>query len=352
MIPHRILPLLPYFLLAAVSILLAGCTSSDEAPQNQRVVLSNVHAEGYPTARGLQDFATRVAADPHLGTTLVMDLQLGGVLGNEKETLEKLSFGAVQMACTSVAPLAEFSQTIGVLTLPYLFRDPAHLWAVLEGPIGDELLASLQDSGFVGLAWYDAGARSFYNRKRPIRRLEDLAGLKIRVQKSEIMREMVEALGGSPVSLGFKEVYTNLYTGSLDGAENNLPSFRSERHFEVARFYSTDRHSMIPDVLLIHLGLWNRLSKDQQQALRQAARESATTQRALWSKTVEEALVVVRDAGVEVNEIEGGTGAFQQAVAPLYERHGKGFGDLVERIRAVGQSPPTVAPEPAISTSK
>ncbi len=213
--------------------------------------------------------------DPLLGVRVELDLQLGGVLGNEKEALEKLGFGGIQMACTSVAPLAEFSERIGVLTLPYLFRDVEHMWRVLDGEIGDELLATLQANGLVGLAWYDAGARSFYNRERPVRRLEDLKGLKIRVQKSEIMREMVEALGGSPVSLGFKEVYTNLHTGSLDGAENNVPSYRSERHFEVAKFYSYDRHSTIPDLLTMNLRVWERLSAEEQAALRRAARESS-----------------------------------------------------------------------------
>lgn len=331
------MPMLRPLLVSLLTVVyLFACGSPGEAPGTRRAVLSNVHAEGYPTASGLQDLATRVADDPRLSSSLEIDLQLGGVLGNEKETLEKLGFGAIQMACTSVAPLAEFSQTIGVLTLPYLFRDPEHFWAVLEGPIGDELLASLEGSGFVGLAWYDAGARSFYNRERPIRRLEDLAGLKIRVQKSEIMREMVEALGASPVSLGFKEVYTNLYTGNLDGAENNLPSFRSERHFEVARHYSYDRHSMIPDVVLVHGGFWESLPPEQQEALRDAARQSALAQRGFWKEYVQQALREVEEAGVEIHEIEGGTAAFQAAVQPLYDRHAGAFGDLVPRIRAVG----------------
>ena len=193
------------------------------------------------------------------------------MLGNEKELLEKLRFGGVQMACVSVAPLTEFSRRIGVLTLPYLFADGGAMWRVLDGPIGRELLASVEDAGFVGLAWYDAGARSFYNRRRPVRALDDLVGLKIRVQKSEMMRQMVEALGASPVSIGFKDVYTNLLTGNIDGAENNLPSYRSERHFEAARFYSYDRHSMVPDLLLVNAASWRGLGAAEQAALRRAA---------------------------------------------------------------------------------
>ena len=311
-----------------------ACGGEATAPSKQRLVLSNVHVEGYPTAEGLRDFERRVTEDPLLGPRLDLDLQLGGVLGNEKETLEKLGFGGVQMACTSVAPLAEFSSEIGVLTLPYLFRDPEHMWRVLDGEIGDELLASLEANGLVGLAWYDAGARSFYNRERPIRRLEDLKGLKIRVQKSEIMREMVEALGASPVSLGFKEVYTNLYTGSIDGAENNVPSYRSERHFEVAKFYSYDRHSTIPDLFLIRKPVWDSLSAEEQAALRRAAWESSTAQRGFWRDYVTQALEAVQAEGSEVNEVDD-VAAFQQAVEPLYAKYGAVYGDLVERIRAV-----------------
>ena len=311
-----------------------ACGSDETAPGKQRLVLSNVHVEGYPTAEGLRDFERQVTEDPLLGPRLDLDLQLGGVLGNEKETLEKLGFGGVQMACTSVAPLVEFSSEIGVLTLPYLFRGPEHMWRVLDGEIGDDLLASLEANGLVGLAWYDAGARSFYNRERPIRKLEDLKGLKIRVQKSEIMREMVEALGASPVSLGFKEVYTNLYTGSIDGAENNVPIYRSERHFEVPKFYSYDRHSMIPDLLLIRKPVWDSLTEDEQAALRQAALESSTAQREFWRDYVTEALEAVRVAGSEVNEVDD-VAAFQRAVEPLYEKYGAVYGDLIERIRSI-----------------
>jgi tripartite ATP-independent transporter DctP family solute receptor len=328
---------LPFHATVALGLTLGlvggACTDGADAPQ--RLVLANVHAPGYPTADALQFFADAVAQEPTLSGRVTVDLQLAGVLGNEKEMLEKLRFGALGMACSSVAPLAEFSPTIGVLTLPYLFRDPEHFWAVLEGEIGAELLTALEaESGFVGLAWYDAGARSFYNRERPIRTLADLQGLKIRVQKAEMMRAMVSALGAAPVALGFKEVYTNLHTGALDGAENNLPSYRSERHFEVAGYYSLDRHSMIPDLLMIRREAWQRLSPEEQDALRRAARASAATQRRLWQEYTEAALVTVREAGAEVHEIED-PDAFRAAVEPLYQEFGSRYGDLVERIRAV-----------------
>lgn len=318
---------------ALAALLLGGCGEGPGVEgRGQRLILANVHVEGYPTARGLQRFAEAVDADPGLAGRLEVDLQLGGVLGNEKELLEKLRFGGVQMACVSVAPLTEFSERIGVLTLPYLFADGDEMWRVLEGQIGRELLASVEDAGFVGLAWYDAGARSFYNRRRPVRALADLQGLKIRVQKSEMMRQMVAALGASPVSIGFKDVYTNLLTGNIDGAENNLPSYRSERHFEAARFYSYDRHSMIPDLLLVNAESWRALADEERAALLRAAEASSTAQRAFWAEYETEALAVLEQAGVEIAEIAD-LEPFRRAVEPLYERHADRYGDLVARIR-------------------
>ncbi len=316
-----------------LGLLLLGCGGASE-DRPQRLVLANVHVDGYPTAEGLRFLAGKVATDSVLREKVELDLQLAGVLGNEKEALEKLRFGGIQLACTSVAPLAEFAPGIGVLTLPYLFRDGEHMWKVLDGEIGRELLASLAPSGFIGLAWYDAGARSFYNRQRPIHTLEDLQGLKIRVQKSETMRRMVEALGASPVSIGFKQVYTSLYTGNIDGAENNVPSYRSERHFEVAGFYSLDRHSMVPDVLLIHRGTWEGLAEPEREALRSLAEASSREQRRFWREYSQLALAELREEGVKVNEIAD-TAPFQEAVAPLYAEQADPHGPLVGRIQAV-----------------
>lgn len=311
-----------------------GSDSAGGAPSPERVILANIHVETYPTARGLVFLAGEIAADPILGQRLRVELQLAGVLGNEKEVLEKLGFGAVQMVATSAAPLAEFSDTIGVLTLPYLFRDSEHMWNVLDGEIGREILASLEENGFVGLAFYDAGARSFYNRQRRVRSLADLQGLKIRVQKSEIMREMVAALGATPVAIGFKEVYTNLHTGAIDGAENNLPSYRSERHFEVATYYSFDRHSIIPDLLVVNKKVWDRLSAEEQEALRRLAQASSEKQRGYWQEVVAKVRAEAEAAGIVFDEIDD-IEAFQAAVAPLHEKYGARWGDLIERIRAV-----------------
>ena len=320
-----------------VALVAAACGGGGEgSPAPRRWVVANVHPASHPTAQALTGLADAVAADPQLAG-VSLDLQLDGVLGNEKEVLEKVGFGAVQLYAGSVAPLAEFAPELGVLTLPYLFRDSDHFWQVLDGAIGDQLLADLRPAGFVGLAWYDAGARSFYDRRRPIRQLSDLAGLKIRVQKSAVMQETVAALGAVPVAMGYKEVYTGLYTGAIDGAENNLPSYRSERHFEVARHYALDRHAMVPDLLLISATTWQRLGPQQQQALRRLARDSSQQQRRLWRQQEQVAAHEVQQAGCTITEVSDPQ-AFRAAVAPVYAGRPEWTG-LVGRIRAVGRRP-------------
>jgi tripartite ATP-independent transporter DctP family solute receptor len=330
--------------LAAAASAVAGCPGSRDPAPPRRLVVATVHGDPHPTARALGLLAAEVAADPALGGRLELDLQLGGALGGERETLEKLRFGDLQLACASAALLAEVAPELGVLTLPYLFDGPEHLWQALDGAPGEELLATLEPHGLVGLAWYDAGSRSFYNRRRPIRHPGDLQHLKIHVQQSEVMREMVQLLGGSPVVLGLPEVYTSLYTGDLDGAEDNLPSYWSARHFEVAGFYSLDEHARIPDLLLIGAPAWRALSPSQQVALRDLARRSAAAQRGFWNQAVDEARREVEAAGATVHEVDDLT-PFRRAVAPLYERHAGRYGAWVARLReGAGELPMGVPP--------
>lgn len=314
---------------AALLLALLACSPAD-GPRT--VVVANVHPAGYPTARALAWLAEAAAAEPGLAG-VALDPQLGGVLGNEKETLEKLRFGALGMVATSVAPLTEFVPEIGVLTLPYLFRDAEHLWRVLGGEVGRDLAAVLEAEGLVPLAWFDAGARSFYNAERPVRRLADLAGLKIRVQRSAIMRDTVAALGATPLAIGFKDVYTNLYTGAIDGAENNLPSYRSERHFEVAKHYTLDRHSMIPDVLLVRGELWRSLAEGEREAVRELAEEASRRQREWWAEYRERARREVEEAGCRIVEVEDPE-AFRAAVEAVYREHAAEWERWIGRIRS------------------
>ena len=218
--------------------------------------------------------------------------------------------------------------------LPYLFRGTDHLWQVLQGPVGEEILASGTRYGLKGLGYYDAGARSFYTRDRPIREPADLRGLKIRVQKSVMAMQMVEALGGSPTPIDWGELYSALDQGVVDGAENNRPSFFVSRHHEIARYYSLDEHSRQPDVLVINPDVWAALSTAHQAALTRAVNESVTFQRHLWRQAAADSLADAERDGVEV--IRPDLRLFREAVQPVWRAYDNtDIGALARRIQEV-----------------
>lgn len=255
-----------------------------------------------------------------------------GQLGSETECIELLQRGALALTKTSTGPLESFVPEMAVFGVPYLFQSEEQFWKVVNGPIGDELLAAGEPSGMIGLCWYDAGARSFYTKSTPILSPADLKGLKLRVQNSQTAMRMVESLGGSPTPLTFAELYTGLQQGLVDGAENNPPSFWTSRHFEVCRDYSLDEHTRVPDVLLISSQWWDRLDSNQRRWLQQAAIESAEWEREAWRRRTEEALAAVEDAGVRIHRpaIDG----FTEQVAEMHLSYeGTPVGDLMVRVR-------------------
>ncbi|MCL4169612.1 UNVERIFIED_CONTAM: hypothetical protein GTU68_011598, partial [Idotea baltica] len=216
------------------------------------------------------------------GGKLKIQIYPSGQLGSERQCLELLQIGSLDMTKVSAAPLENFSPKTKVLSLPYIFRDEDHAWKVFAGDIGKELLVGAEKYWLRGLCFYDAGSRSFYTKDRPIRTPDDLKGLKIRVQNSQTALQMVSTLGGSPTPISFGELYTALQQGVVDGAENNAPSLYTSRHYEVCKYYSIDEHAMVPDVLLIGTNTWNRLSEQEQTWLQEAADASVTEQRKLW----------------------------------------------------------------------
>ena len=221
-------------------------------------------------------------------------------LGTERECLELLQIGSLDMTKVSVGVLENFAPRMKVLGLPFLFRDRQHSFNVLDGPIGRQLLAEGEPYWLKGLAYYDAGSRSFYTKETPIYGPDDLKGLKIRVMESVTAMNMVNKLGGSPTPISWGELYTSLQQGVVDGAENNPPSFYLSRHYEVCKYYSLDEHTVLPDVLLAATQLWDRLSEQEQAWLREAVNNSIPYQRKLWKESEEEALAAVQEAGVTI----------------------------------------------------
>lgn len=311
--------------------LLLGCASQED----DELVLRLAHALGptHSVHQAMVYLGERL--EEKSGGRIRVVVYPSQQLGSERELLELMQIGSLAMAKVSAAVLEGFVPEYQVFNLPYLFRDDAHRFKVLEGPIGQELLLAGERVLLRGLCYYDAGSRSFYTVTRPIYAPEDLRGLKIRTLESPSQIQMVNLMGGSATPIPWGEVFTALQQGIVDGAENNPPSFYLSHHYEVARFYTLDEHTSIPDVLLISLHVWNRLTPQQRQWVQEAAWESAQYQKQLWKQSTEEALRAVEEAGVQI--ILPDKQAFAEKVAPIYVqyRNQPALYRLIERIRAV-----------------
>jgi len=267
------------------------------------------------------DYSTVVAVR-HLGQllakssggALTVKVFNKGALGSEKETIDQVKLGALAMTRVNLAPLAAMCPKTLVPSLPFLFRDTAHMRKAFDGPAGDEILKACEHQGMVGLALYDSGSRSVYARK-PIKTLADMKGLKIRVQQTDLWVAAMTALGANPSPMPVGEVYTGLKTGLIDAAENNVPSYEGFRHFEAAKFYSRTEHSMTPEGLFISKRIWDKLTPDQQRQLREAAKASVAVEREKWDAQEAKALAAVKAAGAEI--VEPDREAFRKAVQPV-----------------------------------
>ena len=310
--------------------ILAGCGQGNEV---HIIKLGHGLDTNHPVHQAMVFMQQRVYEESN--GALQIDIYPSQQLGTERQLLELLQLGSLGMTKVAAAVLEGFAPKYKVLSLPYLFRDETHRFAVLDGAIGRELLLSSEDYWLRGLTFYDAGSRSFYTKDKPIRSPDDLAGLKIRTLESITQVQMVNALGGSATPISWGELYTALQQGVVDGAENNPPSFYTSRHYEVCRYYSLDEHTGIPDVLLISTIVWNKLTGQQRDWLTRAAIESAKYQKALWKTATEEALDAVKAAGVEV--IYPDKAAFAAKSAALYEiyRDEPDIADLIQRIQHV-----------------
>ena len=255
-------------------------------------------------------------------------------LGTERQCLELLQIGSLDMTKVSVGVLENFAPKMRVLGLPFLFRDREHSFKVLDGPIGQQLLNDGEQYWLKGLGYYDAGSRSFYTKDKAINTPEDLKGQKIRVMESVTAMDMVSGLGGSPTPISWGELYTALQQGVVDGAENNPPSFYLSRHYEVAKYYTLDEHTVLPDVLLAGTQLWDKLSGEEQGWLKQAVATSVVYQRKLWLEAENEALEAVEKAGVQI--IRPDKSLFSDKIKDSFEKYkdNKAFYQLIKDIQA------------------
>lgn len=320
------------FLGLCIMLMLTACGSNDEAIT---LILAENQVDDYPTSIGDYEFA-RLIEEKTNGRYKV-EVYTGGQLGDEKSVIELMQVGAIEIARVNASPLMEFSEELGVLSLPYLFSSDEHKWEVLNGEIGRELLDGLDEALLQGLAFYDSGSRHFYNSIREVKTPEDLKGLKIRVQQSSMNVDMVEAFDGSATPMAYSEVYSALQTGVIDGAENNLPSYYTTNHFEVAQYLTLDSHSGVPETLTASKALWDKLSEEDREIFLEAALESQEVQRKAWAELEEKSIKEIEANGNTVTEITD-IAAWQKRVEPLYEKYGSKFAKNLERIRALSSN--------------
>lgn len=320
--------------LLAATGLFVWASRGGEQEGEYRQVLKLAHSlpPSAPVHLGMVRFAELVSEKS--GGRVEVQIFPSGQLGTETEAIEQLQRGALAIVKTSAAAMEGFVPEMALFGVPYLFRDAGHFWKVLEGPVGEELLVGGTGRGIRGLCYYASGARSFYTADRPILAPSDLAGMKIRTMRSATSIAMIETMGGAAAAIPFGELYTALQQGMVDGAENNPPSLYDSRHWEVARHYSLDEHTRIPDVLIFSEKIWVRLSPEVQGWLLEAARESVPYQREIWDAYVASCLENLRSEGVQIYYPD--KSAFQEAVQPMVEGFaGTRVGALMDRVRAV-----------------
>lgn len=292
----------------------------------------------HPVHKGIEEFSRELTKLS--GGTMKVNIFPGEQLGNETVCLEKTQQGEIDITKVSCAPIGNFVPVFKLFSLPYLFRDGEHYWNVLDGEVGGSLLTALETnaegnaSGLVGLAYYDAGARSFY-ATRPLKSPADLEGLKIRVQQDPVAEGTVKSLGASAVTMSFGELYTSLKQGGVDGAENNPPSYLSSRHFEVCKHYLLDEHSRIPDVLVTGSKFWDKLNEAEKGWVREAAKRSSEFQRALWADETQKALDELAAGGVTI--LKSDPEAFQALTTGVVSKFATGdrvkFVNLIKAVK-------------------
>lgn len=262
-----------------------------------------------------------------------IDIYPSQQLGSERELLELLQIGSLDITKVSSSVLEGFEPLFKIFSVPFLFENEEHRFSVYDGEIGRELLDAGQNIRLVGLTYYDAGTRSFYTKDRPILHPDDLQGMKIRVQESPASLQMVNMLGGSATPISFGELYTALQQRIVDGAENNPPSLYLTRHYEVVDYYSLDEHTAVPDMLFASQFTWERLTDEEKEILRNAAQESAIYQRKLWEESTNEAMEAVQEAGIEV--VRPDKEPFREKLQPMYEEYAKNeeLNSYIQRIQ-------------------
>ena len=311
------------------------CGALSFAVQAQNIVIKShdTHPAGYPTVAAIDNMGKKLEA----ATNGRIKIQMfpGAVLGQEKEAVEQVQLGAIQMARISLGVIGPIVPEVNVFNMPFVFRDEAHMRKVIDGPVGDELLAKVTSSPakLVALGWMDGGSRSLYTKKA-VRKIEDLKGQKIRMMGNPLFVDTMNAMGGNGIAMGYGEVFTAIQTGVIDGAENNPPSLYTANHFKAgAKYYTQTNHLIIPEILVMSKVTWDKLSPADQALVKKSAREAQMEQRTLWDAAVADYTAKLKAEGVEFIEMDNKP--FYDATVPVRAKYGAAYADLMKRIADV-----------------
>jgi tripartite ATP-independent transporter DctP family solute receptor len=293
---------------------------------------SDTHPDGYPTVEAVKALGKML--EEKTGGKLCVEVFHSAQLGEEKDTIEQTQFGVIDMNRVSLGPFNNIIPETQIPSLPYIFRSVEHMHHVMDGPIGQEILDAFTAHDLIGLAFYDGGSRSFYNSQKPIKSMADLKGMKFRVMQSDMFVDMVSALGANATPMPYGEVYSSIQTGVIDGAENNWPSYDTSGHFEVAKYYTLDQHLIVPEVLVMSKMSWDKLTPEEQAAVKDAAKASVPVMRELWEAQEKVSEAKVEAAGVQVIKDIDKT-PFIEAMVPVYEKYVTSdmLKDMVKRIQ-------------------
>lgn len=299
--------------MSALAAALLGLSGTAQAVEFRSADVHN--SDDYPTVAAVKYMSELL--DKRSGGKYKIKVFNKGALGSEKETIDQVKIGALELARVNISPMNAICAKTQVPTMPFLFRSVEHMRHALDGPVGEEILKSCEEQGFIGLAFYDSGARSIYGRK-PVRSVADAKGMKIRVQQSDLWVALVSAMGANATPMPIGEVYTGLKTGLIDAAENNVPSYDGFKHFEAVKYYSKTEHSMAPEMLLMSKAVFDKLPKADQDLIRAAAKESVPFQRRKWDEQEAKSLAVVKAGGAEIVEVD--KASFQAQMGPVYAK--------------------------------
>lgn len=312
----------------------AGGSREADPDEPIRLRLAETHGPDYPTTQGSREFARLV--EERTNGRIQIEVFHSAQLGEESDAIEQVQFGGIDFTRVSISPLSAFVPALDAFQMPFLYDDADHMWDVLRGEIGEEMFAELEGHGFIGLTWYDSGSRNFYTTSR-VESVADLSGLRIRVQESPLMMDMVELLGAVPVPMPFGEVYSGLQTGVIDGAENNWPSYLTTSHYEVAPYFIENAHTRVPEITVASSQVWESLSAADQEIIRQAAWESIDYQKQQWADFEEQAEIEIRAAGNTITSPSAQVLAeMQERMQPLYEQQPTHVQNMIERVQRYG----------------